>query len=76
MQTIDLADTVRLEAASSIEIEVVGEAVRGVPLEGPRNLAFGAAHALAEAARNTRSRSAHRAGEADSGGHGAGWWQH
>ncbi len=49
MQTIDLADTVRLEAAGSIEIEVAGEAQRGVPLEGPRNLAFRAAHALAEA---------------------------
>jgi len=53
MQTIDLADTVRLEAASAIEIEVTGEAQRGVPREGPRNLAFGAAHALAEAARDT-----------------------
>ncbi|HEU0075976.1 MAG TPA: 4-(cytidine 5'-diphospho)-2-C-methyl-D-erythritol kinase, partial [Dehalococcoidia bacterium] len=52
MQTIDLADTVRLEPASAIEIEVTGEVVRGVPLEGPRNLAFGAAHALAETARN------------------------
>ena len=51
MQTIDLADTVRLEVASSIEIEVAGEAVRGVPLEGPRNLAYKAARALAEAAR-------------------------
>jgi 4-diphosphocytidyl-2-C-methyl-D-erythritol kinase len=50
MQTIDLADTVRLEAASSIELDVEGEMVRGVPLEGPRNLAFSAAHALAEAA--------------------------
>jgi 4-diphosphocytidyl-2-C-methyl-D-erythritol kinase len=52
MQTIDLADTVRLEPASSIEIEVAGDEVRGVPREGPRNLAFRAAHALAEAARN------------------------
>ncbi len=52
MQTIDLADTVRLEPASSIEIDVSGEARSGVPLEGPRNLAFGAAHALAEAAGN------------------------
>lgn len=52
MQTIDLMDTVRLEAASAISIEVAGEAIRGVPLEGPRNLAFSAAHALAEAARN------------------------
>jgi 4-diphosphocytidyl-2-C-methyl-D-erythritol kinase len=52
MQTIDLADTVRLEAATSIELEVTGEQLRGVPREGPRNLAFSAAHALAEAARN------------------------
>jgi len=52
MQTIDLADTVRLEPAGSIDLHVAGEAVRGVPREGPRNLAFSAAHALAEAARN------------------------
>jgi 4-diphosphocytidyl-2-C-methyl-D-erythritol kinase len=52
MQTVDLADTVRLEAASSIELEVSGEMLSGVPLEGPRNLAYSAAHALAEAARN------------------------
>jgi len=50
MQTIDLTDTVRLEVAPSIEIDVSGEAQRGVPREGPRNLVFGAAHALAEAA--------------------------
>ena len=49
MQTIDLADTVHLELAPSIEIEVAGEAQRGVPREGPSNLAFSAAHALAEA---------------------------
>jgi 4-diphosphocytidyl-2-C-methyl-D-erythritol kinase len=54
MQTIDLADTVRLEASPSIEIAVTGEEVRGVPREGPRNLAFSAAHALREAARNPR----------------------
>ena len=53
MQTIDLADTVRLEAAASIEIDVVGEELLGVPREGPRNLAYAAAHALAEAAGNT-----------------------
>jgi len=52
MQTIDLADTVRLEVASSMSLDVEGEMVRGVPLEGPRNLAFSAAHALAEAAGN------------------------
>jgi 4-diphosphocytidyl-2-C-methyl-D-erythritol kinase len=52
MQTIDVADTVRLESASSIELDVSGEKVRGVPREGPRNLAFRAAHALSEAARD------------------------
>jgi 4-diphosphocytidyl-2-C-methyl-D-erythritol kinase len=50
MQTIDLADTVRLEEAASIELQVAGEEQLGVPLEGPRNLAYAAAHALAEAA--------------------------
>jgi 4-diphosphocytidyl-2-C-methyl-D-erythritol kinase len=52
MQTLDLADTVRLEPAASVELEVSGEVQRGVPREGPRNLAFRAAHALAEAARD------------------------
>ena len=52
MQAVDLADTVRLDAAPAIEIEITGEEQRGVPREGPRNLAFGAAHALAEAARD------------------------
>jgi 4-diphosphocytidyl-2-C-methyl-D-erythritol kinase len=51
MQTIDLADRVRLEEAHSLEIEVQGQQVLGVPVEGPRNLAYRAAHALAEAAR-------------------------
>jgi 4-diphosphocytidyl-2-C-methyl-D-erythritol kinase len=51
MQTIDLSDTVRLEGAGSIELEVAGEQQLGVPREGPRNLAYRAAHALAEAAR-------------------------
>jgi 4-diphosphocytidyl-2-C-methyl-D-erythritol kinase len=50
MQTIDLADTVRLDEAASIELEVTGEEQMGVPREGPRNLAYAAAHALAEAA--------------------------
>jgi 4-diphosphocytidyl-2-C-methyl-D-erythritol kinase len=50
MQTIDLADTVRLADAASIELEVAGEEQLGVPREGPRNLAYAAAHALAEAA--------------------------
>jgi 4-diphosphocytidyl-2-C-methyl-D-erythritol kinase len=49
MQTITLADTVRLEEAASIDLEVTGEALQGVPREGPRNLAFRAAHALSEA---------------------------
>ena len=49
MQTIDLADTVRLDLASAIEIDVEGDAQRGVPREGPSNLAFSAAHALTEA---------------------------
>jgi 4-diphosphocytidyl-2-C-methyl-D-erythritol kinase len=51
MQTIDLADRVRLDLAPAIEIDVGGEELLGVPREGPRNLAFSAAHALAEAAR-------------------------
>jgi 4-diphosphocytidyl-2-C-methyl-D-erythritol kinase len=50
MQTINLADRVRLDYAPSIELEVGGEQLLGVPREGPRNLAFAAAHALAEAA--------------------------
>lgn len=50
MQTLDLADRVRLDEAPSIEIEVGGDQVLGVPLEGPRNLAYRAAVALAEEA--------------------------
>ncbi len=50
MQTISLADRVRLDEASDIDIELLGEQLLGVPLEGPRNLAYAAAHALAEAA--------------------------
>lgn len=50
MQTIDLADRVRLDHALALEIEVTGEKQLGVPIEGPRNLAFKAAHALAAAA--------------------------
>ena len=53
MQTISLTDRVRLDLAPRIEIEVEGEELRGVPREGPRNLAFKAAHALAEAAGDT-----------------------
>ena len=48
VQTIDLADGVRIELAAALEIEVEGEALLGVPLEGPRNLAFRAAQALVE----------------------------
>jgi 4-diphosphocytidyl-2-C-methyl-D-erythritol kinase len=47
MQTIDLADRVRLEEAPGLEIEVTGDHQRGVPFEGPRNLAYRAAQALA-----------------------------
>jgi 4-diphosphocytidyl-2-C-methyl-D-erythritol kinase len=52
MQTIDLVDRVRLEVAEAIELVVGGEQVLGVPLEGPRNLAYRAALALAEEARD------------------------
>lgn len=50
MQTIDLCDRVRLEDAPTIEIDVDGERTLGVPLEGPRNLAYSAALALREVA--------------------------
>jgi 4-diphosphocytidyl-2-C-methyl-D-erythritol kinase len=50
MQTVDLADTVRLSEAGAIEVAVSGEELRGVPQEGPRNLAYRAAQALAEEA--------------------------
>lgn len=50
MQTIDLADRVRLSESDSLELVVAGEQTLGVPLEGPRNLAYRAAQALAEAA--------------------------
>lgn len=50
MQTIDLADRVRLSEAPGIEMEVAGEAQQGVPREGPRNLAYSAAAALARTA--------------------------
>src|SRR5688572_19916009 len=50
MQTIDLADCVRLRRAPSLQIKVSGERRLGVPVESPRNLAFRAAQALAEAA--------------------------
>jgi 4-diphosphocytidyl-2-C-methyl-D-erythritol kinase len=50
MQTIDLADTVRLDENASIELSLSGEQMRGVPREGPRNLAYAAAQALMQAA--------------------------
>jgi 4-diphosphocytidyl-2-C-methyl-D-erythritol kinase len=50
MQTLDLADSVRLRPAPAIELSVTGDQVLGVPLEGPRNLAYKAAVALAAAA--------------------------
>src|SRR3990172_8418635 len=45
-QTIDLADPVVLDLATTIELEVAGEKLLGVPLEGPRNLAYRAALSL------------------------------
>ena len=52
MQTIDLADRVRLRGARH-RLELEGDEVLGAcRWKGPRNLAFAAAHALAEAARN------------------------
>ena len=50
MQTIDLADSVRLNEAPALQVEVSGAEQQGVPAEGPRNLAFKAAQALATAA--------------------------
>ncbi len=48
IQAIDLFDRVLIEPAGSLELEVAGEEVAGVPMEGPRNLAYKAAMALAE----------------------------
>jgi len=50
LQTIDVADRVRLTEARDIEISVMGEQTLNVPLEGPRNFAYRAAVALREAA--------------------------
>jgi 4-diphosphocytidyl-2-C-methyl-D-erythritol kinase len=50
MQSIDLCDRVRLSEAPVLELGIDGDELRGVPREGPRNLAFAAAQALAEAA--------------------------
>ena len=57
-QSIDLCDRVRVSEAPVLELSVEGDEMRGVPREGPRNLAFAAAQALAEAA-----------GEAEPGAH-------
>lgn len=51
MQTISLGDRLRLEPATRIELEIRGEQVAGVPLEGPENLAFKAALVLHEQAK-------------------------
>lgn len=50
MQTIDLCDTVRVSEAKVLELSIDGDALRRVPREGPRNLAFAAGQALAAAA--------------------------
>ncbi len=50
MQAIDVADVVSLGDASHIDLQVTGEEQLGVPLEGPRNLAYRAAHELLEEA--------------------------
>jgi 4-diphosphocytidyl-2-C-methyl-D-erythritol kinase len=47
MQTIDLCDVVRISHAGVLELSVGGDETRSVPREGPRNLAFAAAQALA-----------------------------
>ena len=49
MQTIDLADYVRLRVAQSLQIEVSGERQLGVPVDGALNLASKATLALATA---------------------------
>lgn len=48
MQTIDLADTVTIDHAGSLSLEIEGEEMLGVPLEGPSNLAFRAAQVMQE----------------------------
>jgi len=52
MQSLDLCDRVRVSEALVLELSIEGDELRGVPREGPRNLAFAAAQALAEAAGN------------------------
>ncbi len=70
MQTIDLCDRVRVSEALTIELSMDGDELRGVPREGPRNLAFAAAQALAHCRRGPEPRRPHRAGQADPGRHG------
>jgi 4-diphosphocytidyl-2-C-methyl-D-erythritol kinase len=50
IQSLDLCDRVRLSDAPVLEMDLEGEELRGVPREGPRNLAFAAGQALADAA--------------------------
>src|SRR5947209_3944763 len=52
IQTIDLCDALILAAGHGIELEVVGDAVAGVP-EGEANLAAKAAHSLKSEAGRT-----------------------
>jgi 4-diphosphocytidyl-2-C-methyl-D-erythritol kinase len=49
MQTIDLADRVRIERSGSLEVQLEGDVVAGLPVDADRNLAYVAARALAEA---------------------------
>ena len=53
MQTIDLADSLRLEAAEGIELHVAGPAASGMPEDQTRNLAYRAAATLRAAAGRT-----------------------
>jgi 4-diphosphocytidyl-2-C-methyl-D-erythritol kinase len=50
MHAIDLADRVRIQPDRGLVLELGGDALAGVPREGPANLAFRAASALMEAA--------------------------
>ena len=50
MVALDFVDRVRLEPADTLVLELTGDALLGVPREGPRNLAIRAAQALREEA--------------------------
>src|SRR5687767_2318763 len=50
MQTIDLVDTLRIDAADALTLDVQGEEAGGVPADVERNLVYRAAVALREAA--------------------------